>query len=152
MLSYRLVRMIETHADELAAALLQATRESDKTRNYVETVGPEDLKQRVFEIYQQLDAWLTDKSEADIEKRYIEIGEFRAQQGVPLRELLWAIFLVKDTLIEFLKKEAVPDRPFEVFGELEMLQLLEQFSDRAAYYAAVGHDRGMAKRTQSQGV
>lgn len=149
---YRLIRMIETHADELSAALLDATRNSDKTRNYVETVGPEDLKQRVSEIYQQLDAWLMDKSEADIEQRYKQIGELRAKQGVPLRELLWAIFLVKDTLIEFLKKEAVPDRPFEMFGELQVLQLLEQFSDRAAYYAAVGHDTGMVAQSQVRGV
>jgi hypothetical protein len=152
MLSYRLVRMIETHADELAAALLEATRNSDKTKNYVETVGEDDLKQRVAEIYQQLDAWLTGTSESDIERRYTEIGEYRAQQGVPLRELLWAIFLVKDVLIEFLKKESVPERPFEVFGELEMLQLLEQFSDRAAYWAAVGHERGTSAKMHSKTV
>lgn len=148
MPTYRLVRMIETHANELAAALLQATRTSDKTRNYVETVGQDDLKQRVEEIYRHLGEWLTGKSESEIQSRYVAIGELRAKQGVPLRELLWAIFLVKDTLIEFLKKEAILDRPFEVFGELQILQLLEQFFDRAAYYAAVGHDQAMAAKSQ----
>jgi hypothetical protein len=28
-----------------------------------------------------------------------------------------------------------------VFGELEMLQLLEQFFDRAIYYAALGYEQ-----------
>jgi hypothetical protein len=33
------------------------------------------------------------------------------------------------------------DRPVEVFGELEMLQLLDHFFDRAIYYAAVGYEK-----------
>jgi len=32
----------------------------------------------------------------------------------------------------------------EVFGELEMLQLLEQFFDRAIYYASVGYELAVA--------
>jgi len=47
---------------------------------------------------------------------------------------------VKENLWEFLKNEKVEDRPVEVFGELEMLQLLDRFFDRAVYYAAVGYE------------
>jgi hypothetical protein len=32
----------------------------------------------------------------------------------------------------------------EVFGELEMLQLLDQFFDRAIFYAAVGYEKYVA--------
>jgi hypothetical protein len=34
----------------------------------------------------------------------------------------------------------------EVFGELEMLQLLEQFSDRAIFYAAVGYEQALKEQ------
>jgi hypothetical protein len=34
----------------------------------------------------------------------------------------------------------------EVFGELEMLQLLEQFFDRAIYYASVGYELAVAEQ------
>ena len=34
----------------------------------------------------------------------------------------------------------------EVFGELEMLQLLEQFFDRAIYYASVGYELEVAEQ------
>jgi hypothetical protein len=37
----------------------------------------------------------------------------------------------------------VLERPVEVFGELEMLQLLNHFFDRAIYYAAVGYERAV---------
>ena len=33
------------------------------------------------------------------------------------------------------------DRPTEIFGELELLQLLEQFFDRAIFYATMGYEQ-----------
>lgn len=140
----RLVRLIETHSDGLAASLLERTKESEKTRNYVDKVPPEDLRQRVYEIYHHLGQWLITKKEADVEERYLEIGSLRCRQGVLPSQLLWAILLVRDNLLDFLNREAILERPSEVFGELEILQLLDQFFERAVYYAAVGYERSQA--------
>jgi hypothetical protein len=137
----RLVRLIETHSDGLAASLLERTKASEKTRNYVDKVPPDDLRQRVYEIYHHLGQWLINKKESDVEGRYLEIGSLRCRQGVLLSQLLWAILLVRDNLFDFLNREAAIERPSEVFGELEILQLLDQFFERAIYYAAVGYER-----------
>ena len=138
----RLVRLIETHSDGLAASLLERTRQSEKTRNYIDKVPPEDLRQRVYDIYRHLGQWLISKKESDVEQRYLQIGVLRLRQGVLLSQLIWAILLVKDNLFDFLNREAAIERPSEVFGELEILQLLDQFFERAVYYAAVGYERG----------
>ena len=143
MLAYRLVRLIETHSDALAASLLERVRSSELTRSYRQ-VPPEELKQRVYEIYRHLGDWLLGKSVSDIEQRYEEIGTRRAHQGVPISELTWTIILTKENLWEFLKKESLMERPVEVFGELEMLQLLDQFFDRAIYFASIGYERAQA--------
>jgi hypothetical protein len=143
MLAYRLVRLIETHSDALAAGLLEKVQNSELTRSY-RHVPPEELKQRVYDIYRHLGDWLLGKSVFDIEQRYEEIGTRRAHQGVPISELIWTIILTKENLWEFLKKESLLERPVEVFGELEMLQLLEQFFERAIYYASVGYERAQA--------
>jgi len=143
MLLYRLVRLIETHSQALAANLLEKVQNSEHTRNYC-NVPPEELKERVYEIYRHLGEWLIGKTEFDIEKRYLEIGERRAQQHVPLSQVAMVIILTKENLWDFLKKESVIDRPVEVFGELEMLQMLEQFFDHAIFYAAVGYERAVA--------
>ena len=143
MLAYRLVRLIETHSDALAGGLLHKVQTSDLTLDY-RNVPAEELKQRVYEIYRHLGDWLLGKSESDIQTRYLEIGARRAQQRVPLSQLTWAIILTKENLWEFLKKESGLDRPAEVFGELEMLQLLDRFFDRAIYHAAIGYERAMA--------
>jgi len=143
MLLYRLVRLIESHSQGLATNLLEKVQNSEQTRDY-RNVPPEELKERVYEIYRHLGDWLIGKTEFDIENRYLEIGERRAQQHVPLSQVAMVIILTKENLWEFLKKESVIDRPVEVFGELEMLQMLEQFFDHAIFYAAVGYERAAA--------
>ncbi len=144
MMLYRLVRLIEAHSQALAACLLDQVQNSKLTENFQQNVPAEELKERVYEIYRHLGEWLMGKDEAQLERRYLEIGARRASQRVPLSEVIWVIVLTKDNLWEFIKKESALERPVEVFGELEMLQLLEQFFDRAIYHAAVGYEQAAA--------
>jgi hypothetical protein len=144
LLAYRLVRLIEAHSDQLAGNLLERVRESEKTSAYITHVPQEELRSRVSEVYQNLGEWLLGKTESDIQRRYEEVGARRASQGVPLTQLISALVLTKDTLWEFLLKEAGVERPVEVFGELELLQLLDQFFDRAIYYAICGYEHARA--------
>lgn len=143
MLTYKLVRLIETHSDTLAAGLLAKVRNSLRLGEYG-SVPPEELQQRVYEIYRHLGEWLLSRREIDLERRYIEIGARRAAQGVPLSQLIWAIILTKENLLDFLKGESAMERPPEVFGRLELLELLEQFFDRAIHYAAIGYEQFQA--------
>jgi hypothetical protein len=145
MLAYRLVRLIETHSDALAAGLLERVQNSELTRDYG-NVPDEELKQRVSEIYRHLGDWLLGKTDFDIGRRYREIGARRAEQNVPISQMVWVIVLTKENLWEYLKHEAGMERPAEVFGELEMLQLLDQFFDRAIFHAAVGYEMAIAAR------
>jgi hypothetical protein len=139
MMLYRLVHLIETHSQSFATCLLDRVQGSDATPDY-KNVNAEELKARVYEIYRHLGDWLLTKDELDLERRYLKIGAARARQDVPFSQVAWAIILTKDNLWEFLKKESRMDRPVEIYGELEMLQLLDHFFDRAIYYAALGYE------------
>ncbi len=145
MLAYRLVRLIETHSDQLALGLMEKLRACEKTRDY-HRVPPEEFRQRVYGIYHNLGEWLLGKSEAEIERRYTEIGATRHAQGVPLSQLIYAITLTKEHLFAYMKHSAALDQPVEIFGELELLQLLDQFFNCAQYYAALGYERAHAAR------
>jgi hypothetical protein len=144
MLAYRLVRLIETHSDGLATGLLARVQSSEFTRDYCK-VPSKDLLERVYEIYRHLGEWLLGKSDFDIKRRYMEIGARRAEQQVRLSQVVWVIVLTKENLLEYLKNEAGMERPTEVFGEFEMLQLLDQFFDRAIFYASMGYEHACAK-------
>lgn len=146
MTLYRLVHLIETHSNELASCLLRRVRSCEATAAYYQ-VPDEDLKDRVYEIYRHLGDWLITRDEFDLEERYEKIGARRANQNVPFSQLVWAVVLTKDNLLEFLKLHSEMERPVEVLGELEMLQLLDLFFDRAIYFAAIGYEKA---RTEMQ--
>lgn len=144
MFSYRLVRLIESHADALAAGLEERVQTNSQVSHFRQ-IPAHELRERVGEIYRHLGEWLLGKNELDIEHRYLEIGMRRARQGVPLSEVIQAIVLTKENLWDFLKSEAVMDRAVEIMGELELLQMLEMFFDRAVYYASVGYEETVAR-------
>lgn len=146
MLGLTMVRLIETHSQELTESLVAKLRNSQRTTSY-RTLPAADLKNRVEDVYQHLGEWLLSKTESDIELRYTEAGEHRAQQGIPLTEFFWALILSKETLLSFLRANVFAERAIELFGELEFMQALEQFFDHAAYYSMVGYERaGRAQR------
>jgi hypothetical protein len=144
MFSYRLVRLIESHADALAGGLEERVQANSQISHFRD-IPAHELRERVYEIYRHLGEWLLGKNELDIEHRYREIGARRAHQNVPLSEVIQAIVLTKENLWDFLKSEAVMDRAVEIMGELELLQMLEMFFDRAIYYAAVGFEEEVAR-------
>lgn len=151
MFSYRLVRLIESHADALAGGLEERVQDNPQVTHFRD-VPAKELRERVYEIYRHLGEWLLGKNELDIEHRYREIGTRRARQKVPLSEVVQAIVLTKENLWDFLKSEAVMDRVVEIMGELELLQMLEMFFDRAIYYAVVGYEDETARAAREEGA
>jgi hypothetical protein len=139
MFAHKLVRAIELHANELASRLMESVRKDPELAEY-QMVPEGELKDRVYEIYRHLGNWLLGKDTREIQRRYLIIGGRRAAQGVPLSQLIRAINLTRDNLWTFLKKDTLIDRPIEIFGELELLQLLDQFFEQAVYYAALGYE------------
>jgi hypothetical protein len=134
------MKMIEAHAQSLAetleAKLLRSERCADYTR-----VSPEEMKTLVGGIYGHLGEWLITRTEEDIERRYSMIGARRAEQSVPVSQLVWCIVLVKENLWDYLRDNEDLENTSQIFGELELTQMVDQFFDRALYYAVRGHER-----------
>lgn len=145
MIALRLVRLIETHSEELAEGLTQKLLSSERTHD-LRKVPANELHHRCHEIYRNLSDWLLSKTEQDIDAVYRALGARRANQGVSLASLAWALMLTKEHLWSFLEREGVYAAPHNVFGELELLRLLEQFFDRALYHAAEGWEQAVAQK------
>ena len=140
LLAYRLVKLIEAHSDGLARSLHELYRNDKKCSAYA-NVPDAELTAKVYEVYRHLGEWLLGKTEADVEQRYLEIGAKRAGQGVPASQVVWMICLVRENLWDYLQKYAELEKPAEIFGEVELLEMLDQFFNRAIYYATLGHER-----------
>ena len=143
LLAYRLVKLIENHSDGLARNLHNRYQQCDKCTAYA-NVPESEVTEKVYGVYRHLGEWLLGRTEADIENRYLEIGARRAAQGVPLSQVVWMICLVRENLWDYLQRHAELERPAEIFGELELLEMLDKFFHLAIYYASLGHERAMA--------
>jgi hypothetical protein len=139
MLTYRLVRVIEYHSDALAASLSRKVLSCDRTESY-RNVPSDELKQRVHEIYHHLGTWLIDKTAAEIGQRYMAIGTRRADQSVPVSELIWAIILTKHNLWDFIDDVTFPGRISDISDKQEILNMLDEFFDEAIHAAVVGYE------------
>jgi hypothetical protein len=138
MIALRFVRLIETHSDELTAGLNSKFRTSSRTAD-LDKVPPDELRDRTREILLHLSDWLLDKTEADIEYRYREIGARRASQGVSLPGLCWSIVSTKEHLWSFLQGRGLLNSVIDIYGQLELLRMLDQFFDRAICFTTEGY-------------
>ena len=150
MIALGLVHVIERHSDELAAELIVKLETSSRTAD-LRKVPVEELRREIQEILRHLGEWLLIKTGHDIKQRYFEIGGRLASQRVALSDLCWALALTKGHLWEFLQRHGVMGSPIEIYGELELLRLLDQFFDRALCFAAEGYEQYVPSRNGSDG-
>jgi len=139
MLALRLVRLIESHADQLSRDLIHRL-EHDPRCFELRKVPKEELIRRSYEIYRHLSDWVLQKSEHELEHTYRELGVRRAAQEVALSQVLYAILATKEQLWKFLQDEGVVTNPVELFGEMELFRLVDQFFDKAVCYMAAGYE------------
>ncbi len=139
MYAPRLVELIEKHSEELARGLTEKLAHSEKASE-LRKIPESEMRQRIYEVYRNLGDWLLNKTEADVERRYTEIGARRAAQGVALSHVVYALLSVKEHLWSYLRFAGLVDRHVELFQELELLQMVDLFFDRAAYYLVRGYE------------
>ena len=148
MLGTKMVRLIERHSAALSEGLAAQIRTSERTSDF-RKIPAEDLQLAASELYRNLGEWLLQKTESDIANRFRAIAARRAGEGIRLHQFVWALMLTRDHLWHFLRREAFADSLLELYGELELNQLLNQFFDRAVYYAVAGYEE--AEETRLKG-
>ncbi|HEY6338817.1 MAG TPA: hypothetical protein VIW68_10010 [Candidatus Sulfotelmatobacter sp.] len=139
MLAVRVVRLIESHGDEIADGVLKKLQCSSRTTDF-RNIPPRELRQRILEILQHLSEWLLCKSESEIEQRYQEIGRMRAGQNISFADFCWSLIFTKERIWDFVQQQGYSQGPLEIYGEMELLRLLSQFFERATCYGAKGYE------------
>ena len=139
MLAVRLVKLIESHIEQLSRDLSEKVWNSPRCSD-LSKVPASELQARTREIYRNLSDWLLDKTEAQVERRYTELGAARAQQGVAYSHFYWAITATKEHVRAFVQREGLSDSAMELHGEMELQLLLGHFFDLVLYYTAVGYE------------
>ncbi len=139
MLGMKLVRLVERHSETLSRGLTEHIQSSERTSDF-RKLPPATLERAAAEVYRNLGEWLLQKTETDIAARFRLIAARRAAEGISQHQLVWALMMTRDYLLNFLRQQAFADSIVELHGELELDQLLNQFFDRAIYHAVLGYN------------
>ena len=138
MVALKLIRLIESHSEQIARNLVAKIRVSPRASD-MQKVPEHELVAGVLGLLQHLSEWLLTKTNADVEFRYRQTGIRLAEQGIALADACWAISITKEHLWEFLQKQALLRNPVELYGEMELLLLLNQFFDHALCHMIEGY-------------
>ena len=150
MIALRLVHLIESHSEELAESLLHKLERSHRAAD-LRKVSPHEIRERTREVYRNLSDWLLTKTDEDIERVYVPLGRRRAEQGVTMSALCWALLMTEENLWDFLELEGMREKPLEILVGFELLRLLDRFFDQAVYFATFGHESyGSEKQTEGR--
>jgi hypothetical protein len=139
-LSDRLIKTIEANAEGLAQGTVKELQTSSRTESYHQ-LAHHDLYNRCYGIYHNLGLWLWEKSDYAIQAQYNELGERRCEEGIPVGQILWALVLTKEHLLEYLAGCGLVDSAMDLYQEQEFVRLIAHFFDRALCYTAQGYER-----------
>jgi len=148
VLSARLVRVIEEHAEELTRGVLSDLARNPRTPAY-HNLPPDELHRRVYDVYHNLGRWLADKTEEHLEATYGGLGRERWAEGVPISEVVCALVLIKDHLLEYIRAVSLVDSAVELYLEEELHLLIGHFFDNALYHTVKGYEAEARARAAS---
>ena len=141
MLSARLVRIIEDHAEQLTHGLIDDLLSNNRTPHY-HGLTREELHHRTYDVYRNLGRWLSNETESAIESSYTHLGKRRLAEGIPLSEIVYSLGLTKQHLLEYIRVCGMIDSAVDLHGDRELQRLMGRFFDKAVYYTVRGFEQG----------
>ena len=150
MLSTRLVRTIETNAEELTAGLLAEVMRNPRTAAY-QKLGREELRSRIYDVYRNLGRWIGEKTETHVEQVYTQLGKLRRSEGIPLSEVVYLAIREKEHLWDYVLRAGVVQSAVELYQEEELNLLIDRFFDKVIYFVVRGYEQGAPARSAAAG-
>ncbi len=150
LLSTRLVQRIEDHAEELTRGVVQDLQSNPKTPSY-HALPSQTIQRRAYDVVRNLGKWLTTMSDEEIESAHHELARRRAEEDIPLSELIYALILTKYHLRNYISASGMVDSAVQLYQEQELQHLIGRFFDKAAYYTVQGYEQAQrARRTEEE--
>lgn len=139
LLSDALIDVVERNVSTITELWMSDISSNPSTRAYHD-FPKEELVPRAQAIFGQLRGWLDGaKTEGELKTFYMELGNRRKQENVPLEDLISSLSLLKKHIFHFATSMGVWSRAVDMYRVFELGERLVYFFDRAAYYAVTGY-------------
>jgi hypothetical protein len=146
MLSGKLIRLIETHEEEIADRILDDIRQNAHLAHLRKIPEPE-LRARGREILKNLGHWLASTNEDDLAHEYEGVGKARFEESIPLHESLRALYTIKYKMLDFVDEQR-PDPDFlALYAEEELERRVGRFFDHLIIHMTQGYETAWRHHT-----
>jgi hypothetical protein len=145
MLLPDLIRIVQGHAETLAAELIDSLRR-DPGVSYLHTVGDDELRRRMQDLYRNCAQWTVaaqaggGRQQQDVDRSYMDLGRLRRDQGIPANQIVRALHRAKTHLLDFIRRNAAADSSVEIYQETELEATIHGFFDSAVEHVLRGYE------------
>jgi len=142
MLSGKLIRLIETHADEITVRIVRDIRHNPACA-HLATVPEAELRERCHDIVKNLGHWLEFANEEALDRQYEALGKARYYESIPLHESLRGLCLIKDRMSDFIHEQGADRDCVALYAEEELELRIGRFFDDCVYHVVRGYESAM---------
>jgi hypothetical protein len=139
--------MISDHWEEIFERVLRRIRRDSKLLE-LGSLPEAELRLRARDILQNLGGWLVSREE-DLARRYEMLGRLRYEEGIPLHEVVYALQLIKESMIQYVRDQGLGQTPIELYAAEELQHGADLIFDTLVYYFVRGYEQALRGRTMS---
>ena len=139
MLSTNLVRMIESHAEQITTEAIRRIRQDTELPHLNKLADPE-LRGWAGHILKHLGDWLAVSDQKQIASCYQGLGRLRFEEHVPLHESVRNFQMLKDLIVSYVRDQGARQTTVEIYAEEELEHLLYKFFDKMIYHMVRGYE------------
>ena len=142
MLSTKLIQMIEDHSDSLAKSVVRQLR-TDPHLPKLGTLLESELRERCLDILKRLGHWLAESDEQEIATHFSEVARRRAQQQIPLHEVIYGLQLLKRRILHYARDQGIDLTTLQLYAEEELEHHVGIFFDAVIYEIARAYEQSL---------
>jgi succinate-acetate transporter protein len=132
-------KFVEAYGEEIARLWMADLRDSPQTPHYG-VVSTEELATASEFALNQVGSYFSGgKADGDVAGWFQTLGHTRAEQGLPLPELISAILLLKREIWTTARTHGVWESAADLQRAVDLNREMGRFFDRAVYHATVGY-------------
>jgi len=139
MATRTLVQMIEDHGEAIAQRVVRKLRQDPQLR-HIARLPESELLSRALEVVKNFGHWLAPGEEPKVALRFEQLGRRRAEEAIPLCEVVRALQILKGNILDYVREQGVGHTYLELYAEEELEHLAGRFFDNAIYHVICGYE------------
>jgi hypothetical protein len=139
MLSGKLIHLIEVHHQDISDRIIREIwRHPDLV--HLRRLPEAELRERGQNLLENLGYWLASGNEDELVRVHEAVGKRRFEQSIPLYEVVRALCVIKENMVDFIEEQGIPKDSLGLYAEEEMEHRIGRFFDTLIVYTVRGYE------------